>query len=230
MEVIAVGNDRFRIGAWRGDSKVGYIMPLTRSGAAGIDSALRGLARSGYRRVVTGALGHDEQGPFLRQGFCVHERLHLLEHNLRRVPSRDRGLPIRRGRRREQTAAIAIDQMAFDQFWRFDQASFDEAVEATPVSRFRVALNRERSRLVGYAIAGRAGRTGYLQRLAVDPAVQGRGIGTALVVDTLTSLDRRGVVNVLVNTQEANRSAFELYVKLGFAPVVPGLAVLEIEL
>jgi ribosomal protein S18 acetylase RimI-like enzyme len=146
------------------------------------------------------------------------------------IPAGDKRLPIRRGRRKEKAAAIAIDQLAFDEFWRFDEASFDEAVEATPVSRFRVALNRERSQLVGYAIAGRAARTGYLQRLAVDPSAQGHGIGTALVVDTLRALRRRSVVKVLVNTQEANQSAFDLYVRLGFIPVVPGLAVLEIDL
>ncbi len=229
MEVITAGNDRFRVGSWRGDPGVGYLMPLTRIGPGAIDSALRNMHRDGYRRVVTGALGHDEQGPFLRQGFRVHERLHLLRHDLRALPFPKASTPIRRGWRYDQAAAIEIDNRAFDDFWRFDRASFKEALQATPVSRFRVSttLNRQVS---GYTISGRAGRSGYLQRLAVDPSHQGHGIGSALVIETLDWLLRRGAVSALVNTQESNEGAFELYKRLGFEPIVPGLAVLEIDL
>ena len=47
--------------------------------------------------------------------------------------------------------------------------------------------------VVGYAITGRAGEIGYLQRLAVDPGHQHEGIGTALVADGLWWAARRGV-------------------------------------
>ncbi len=229
MEVMSTGNDRFRVGSWRGDPGVGYLMPLTRIGPGAIDTALRNMHREGYRRIVTGALAHEEQGPFLRQGFRVHERLHLLKHDLRSLPFTTAKVSMRRGWRRDRGPAIDIDNRAFDDFWRFDDASFKEALEATPVSRFRVSTRPDRV-VSGYTISGRAGRTGYLQRLAVDPAQQGEGIGSALIVDTLSWLVRRGCVSALVNTQESNSGAFELYQRLGFEPVVPGLAVLEIEL
>ena len=71
--------------------------------------------------------------------------------------------------------------------------------------------------VVGYAVTGRAGTRGYLQRLAVAPATtNGRGIGTALVVDGLRWLRRWGAKEVLVNTQEANEAAVQLYEPLGF--------------
>lgn len=229
MEVMTAGNDRFRIGSWRGDPAVGYLMPLTRIGPGGIDTALRNMHREGYRRIVTGALAHDEQGPFLRQGFRVHERLHLLKHDLRDLPFTTAKVAIRRGWKRDRAPAISIDNRAFDDFWRFDASSFKEALEATPVSRFRVSTASDRT-VSGYTISGRAGRTGYLQRLAVDPKQQGNGIGSALVIETLDWLVRRGVVSALVNTQESNEGAFELYKRLGFEPIVPGLAVLEIDL
>ena len=45
---------------------------------------------------------------------------------------------------------------------------------------------------LGYAICGRAGRRGFVQRLAVDPARHGSGVGRALVLDGLGWLRRRG--------------------------------------
>jgi ribosomal-protein-alanine N-acetyltransferase len=81
--------------------------------------------------------------------------------------------------------------------------------------------------VVGYAICGRAGRSGYLQRLAVRPEDQGRGVGRALVADGLAWLARRHVEDVLVNTQESNHRAIGLYRSLGFEPDRSELIVLE---
>ena len=84
--------------------------------------------------------------------------------------------------------------------------------------------------ITGYAITGRAGALGYLQRLAVHPDHQHRGIGSALVTDALWWAKRRGAEAVLVNTQESNHVALALYERLGFDFEPDGLAVLEREL
>ena len=63
--------------------------------------------------------------------------------------------------------------------------------------------------------------------LAVDPIVQGGGLGRALVADGLGWLRRRGVERVVVNTQEANARALRLYEELGFRRQAGGLAVLK---
>jgi ribosomal protein S18 acetylase RimI-like enzyme len=81
--------------------------------------------------------------------------------------------------------------------------------------------------IVGYAITGRAGGHGFLQRLAVHPAWQRRGVGRALVLDGLTWLQRRGVERVVVNTQLENRKALALYESLGFRREPRGLSVLS---
>src|SRR5206468_1358207 len=122
------------------------------------------------------------------------------------------------------------DARAFDHFWRFDRAGLADARRATPSSRYRVAeggLHGGRSGVVGYAITGRAGDVGYLQRLAVDPDHHHRGIGSALVSDSLWWARRRGASVVLVNTQETNVAAQALYRHLGFDYEEHGLAVLE---
>ena len=85
----------------------------------------------------------------------------------------------------------------------------------------------DREGVTGYAITGRAGALGYLQRLAVHPDHQREGVGTALVADALWWARRRGAIAMLVNTQESNATALTLYERLGFHAEPEGLAVLE---
>lgn len=228
VDLLHRGSERLRITPWRGDPSVAQLTPT--SGmvptAKAIRRSLDALAADGYRSVLTSALTVDEQYPFLEVGFGVHERLHLLRHDLRDLP--DGPLPpgarLRRGRRRDRTPVLTVDAAAFQPFWRFDQAGFEDARRATPSSRFRVV---DAGAVVAYAITGRAGSVGYLQRLAVHPDHQRRGLGTALVADALRWARRHGSAWVLVNTQETNQDALALYLRLGFVQQPHGLAVLE---
>jgi ribosomal protein S18 acetylase RimI-like enzyme len=130
-------------------------------------------------------------------------------------------------------AILAVDHLAFEAPWRLDASGIDEAMHATPRSRLRVGTDTSgegRPIVCGYAICGRAGRTGYLQRLAVDPERQGRGLGRELVIDALAWLARRHATSVLVNTQETNERAIDLYRSLGFEPDRAELIVLERDL
>ena len=81
--------------------------------------------------------------------------------------------------------------------------------------------------LIGYAITGRSGRRGYIQRLAVHPDCRGVGLGTALVTDGLRWLRRWRVRQAIVNTQFDNGRALALYERLGFARQPLGLSVLS---
>jgi ribosomal protein S18 acetylase RimI-like enzyme len=123
---------------------------------------------------------------------------------------------------------LVVDAAAFPRFWQLDGQGLDDALAATPSARLRVAIGHDHARpLQGYAITGRAGPRGYLQRLAVDPGVQRSGIGAALVVDGLRWLRRWGAKEVLVNTQVGNAGALRLYEHLGFRVQPEGLAVLR---
>jgi ribosomal protein S18 acetylase RimI-like enzyme len=191
--------------------------------AALVRHACAVLADRGYREVLTAALAEPERAGFLAAGFSTKDTLHLLAHDLHDIPEAPPA-HLRRGRRADRSTALGVDHRAFPPFWRLDADGLHEAMTATPSARFRVATVDRR--VVGYAVTGRAGRRGYLQRLAVDPQVQGRGLGRALVADCLQWLQRRGVTYVVVNTQVENERALQLYLATGFRLQPSGLEVL----
>ena len=61
--------------------------------------------------------------------------------------------------------------------------------------------------MAAFAITGVADRVGYLQRLAVDPTAQRRGLGRTLVADSLDWMQRRGATTAMVNTAFDNNAA-----------------------
>ncbi|HVM63645.1 MAG TPA: GNAT family N-acetyltransferase [Acidimicrobiales bacterium] len=226
-DVISWGPERARAGPWRGNRDVAYLAPVPDApvpSAAFVQRCLDQLARSGYHRVVTGALSPAESGGFLAAGFEISERLHLLAHDLRHLPDIPPGVPMRRAGQGDEEAVLTVDNRAFPSFWRLDRAGLADAIHATPQARWRVAGDRA---VIGYAITGRAGRRGYLQRLAVDPDRAGYGVGAALVLDGLRWLKRWRVDRAVVNTQLDNERALRLYERLGFRRQPLGLSVLS---
>ncbi len=230
MDVIRWGHERARTGRWRGDDGVAFINPdpdAPLPSAEFLRRCLTTLAARGYDRVVTGALSPLEQAGFLAAGFDVQERLHLLGIDLAQtLPPVPSGYPLRRVRRRRRAEILAVDEAAFPSFWRFDTGGLADALRATPAVRFRAAIAPEGA-IAGYAICGRAGARGYVQRLAVDPNRQRAGTGRRLLLDGLTWMRRRGVGRALVNTQVGNQAALALYLQIGFEEEPVGLSVLS---
>ena len=231
LALLTFGTEQYRIGSWRGQRTTGYVAPLSppeQLTRAGLEQVLRRLVRRGYRDVLTAALTEHEQSFFRGAGFAVHERLHLLQHDLHGIAPQIASRPaLRPARRWHHRALLEVDALAFDPFWKLDRANLIEAIQATPSTRVMGAFD---PKLVGYAITGFAGEHGYLQRLAVEPSHQGRGHATALVSDGLEWLVQRGATGASVNTQEQNARALALYLHMGFTHVNPGLAVLRYQM
>jgi hypothetical protein len=135
LELFRTNGNRFRIGAWRGDPDVGYLVPLE-SGRAlsstSIEGVVERLAQRGFDAVVTAALSPSEAKAFGSAGFSTIEELHLLSHPLDSIPQVDNHMALRPGRRWHRARMIEIDNRAFDAFWRFDSTSLSEAINATP--------------------------------------------------------------------------------------------------
>lgn len=215
---------------WRGDGATALLTTLPETPLLSVEfvhHCIETLAGQGFRRVRTAALSPLEQAGFLAAGFAVEEELRLLGLDLSvPLPIVPDGVRLAGVGRRRRPEVLAVDRAAFSEFWRFDDLALDDALRATPEVRFRVARPRL-TRVQGYAICGRAARRGYVQRLAVHPEGQGRGIGRRLLLDGLAWLVRAGVTRAYVNTQAGNQTALHLYRAVGFEDEPVGLSVLS---
>jgi ribosomal protein S18 acetylase RimI-like enzyme len=215
-----------------------------------VEECVERLRHAGYVTIVTSALTAADSLPFVDAGFGVRERLHLLEHTLDGVTMPDPALTLRRAWRSDRSGVLDLDERAFDDFWRLEPDGLADALHATPSVRFRVGVRAalptrrrretqpaestrdvgdrgDRSRPEAYAITGRAGRRGYLQRVAVHPESRRAGWGRALVLDALCWLRRHDTQRALVNTQWENNAALALYEACGFRRLPVGLSVLD---
>lgn len=226
-DLLRSGQERLRTGPWRGHGEIACLSPVPDGPApsvAFVRRCLDQLAARGFSRVVTTALTVPEQAGFLGAGFGVQEQLHLLMHDLRGlvpVPA----APMRRARRHDRNGVFEVDHRAFPPFWWIDDEGLDDALAATPHTRFRVTSDG--SGVTAYAVTGRAGRRGFVQRLAVHPMHQGRGLGRALALDALHWLRLWRVERAVVNTQLDNEPALCLYESLGFRREPTYLSVLS---
>jgi len=228
--VIRKGRERARSAPWRGEQGTALLTTLPEAPLLSVEfvrHCLETLARQGFHRVMTAALSPLEQAGFLAAGFAVEEELSLLGLDLVTVaPTVPPGPRLVTVRRRRWDEVLEVDRAAFAEFWRFDDLALVDALRATPLVRFRGAARRW-APVDGYAICGRAADRGYVQRLAVHPRAQGRGVGRRLLLDGLAWMVRQGATRALVNTQAGNRNALALYEAVGFRAEPVGLSVLS---
>ena len=195
-------------------------------GSAGFveDCAAALLALPGVTGVLSPPLLPAHRGPWEEAGFGPHARLLLMRRELDGLPAA--GHLVASGDLRDLGEALRVDQAAFDSFWRFDRTALLEAVQATGHRAIHL-VRRPGGGLAGYAITGRGGSLAYLQRVAVDPAWQGRGLGRSLVRSSAAWAEAEGASALLLNTPEDNAPAAALYSSEGFRTVTRDLAVLS---
>jgi len=109
-------------------------------------------------------------------------------------------------------AVVRTDADAFEPLWHNSihalRKAYSLAVCAT--------VAEVEGRICGYQITTGNMLGAHLARLAVRKAVQGRGIGSALLNDLILRLSSRHLMRLTVNTQADNLASLSLYEKLGF--------------
>jgi ribosomal-protein-alanine N-acetyltransferase len=234
---------RARLGRWPYDDEVVHLVLLDHHMVPSADDVatwVREATELGARAVRTGVLFPLAVPAFLDAGFGVSDTLTLLVDDLsdpgshRLDDQRDRtasrmrptaSIRVRRLRPSMLADAAAIDRRAFSAPWANDVTALADIMTATPYQRSRsVHLD---GRMVAFAISGRADRTGYVQRLAVDPSARRQRLASLLVDDARRWMMRRHVGQVMVNTASDNRAALALYESFGFRTQPGSLKILE---
>lgn len=232
---------RARLGRWPHEPDVAHLVLLDHQMVptpAHVAGWIRDARLRGARSIRTGALFPGSVEVFADAGFRTIDTLVLMELDLaaRRAPARTpptaapftAGARLRRLRRPQLIDAAAVDRAAFGSPWANDEATLTDITTATPSYRARQVLVD--GCMVGFAICGRAGSWGYVQRLAIHPDHQHRGLGSTLLADALGWMQRRRVARVLVNTAADNDAAIALYEAHGFRRRHDILRIVELEL
>lgn len=109
---------------------------------------------------------------------------------------------------------VALEHASFADPW--DASAFRSLLQA---SAARITVAQLSGAVVGYSAVLRAADEAELANLAVAAAVQGRGIGRALLSAALASATEDGVAAMYLEVRESNAAARQLYTALGFALV-----------
>jgi GNAT superfamily N-acetyltransferase len=191
-----------------------------------LDAWLGELSDRGFSAVRTGAVTERAARQLEQHGFRVTQQLTLLSLDLASW-SPAAHIPTRRLTPRRFAEAAAADAAAFRDGWAMDPAMIDDTCNATPFHRARWTALDGGADLQAYAVTGRSGRHGFVQRLAVHPDAHRHGLGRGLLDDGLRWLRRWRAHQVFVNTQVDNEPALQLYAAAGFVALPEGLRVLE---
>ncbi len=236
-EIIQAGSQHIRISPWKSHDSSALLTPLTAFEPIKSETILAGIEKSrsiGYKTIYTSALIESETVAFVNLGFRLKEQLYVLQRTTAAAETAAREkVRLKKPSETDLTEVANLDKLCFDDFWTMDVNALLEAESATSRSRFRIATSKlagNHEQIVGYAITGLGNKKGYLQRLAVHPEFQSRGIGQLLVADGLEWLRFWRSNQIFVNTQIKNDKALNFYLKIGFILLHERLNILEYEL
>jgi ribosomal protein S18 acetylase RimI-like enzyme len=198
---------------------------MQRGNAAFIGDCVETLRDLGAPGVLSPPLPSSAQRLWREARFEPHAELALLRLDIDRRIGAPSHLVVT-GSTSDIREALRIDAAAFDEFWRFDRHAMEEAVSSTRTSVIHV-VRKAGGGLAGFSITGVGVTIAYLQRLAVEPAAQGRGIGRSLVRSSARWANREGARALMLNTQLDNEPAIRLYESEGFRVLSEPLAVLK---
>jgi GNAT superfamily N-acetyltransferase len=196
-----------------------------------LDLALPPILDSLRRRGAQRLAWMDHRGwagPHLRaQGFGRLTEVITLAKLDRTLPQADaRGIYLRPAADADVPAVVAIDRAAFTpHWWHSEETVYRRA--ATSLQLTVAEIERE---VIGYAEGETRPPIAHLNRIAVHPAHQGRGVGTTLLSSTLRTFWRIGAERVTLNTQIDNSYSQRLYRRFGFEPTGDTVTAWELHL
>jgi len=171
------------------------------------------IARAGGAKVAAIVIQPWLQNLLMGSGFENRQQIVLLEWRYQPTTARETaGIRIRKMTEADLPEVEKTDAASFDPLWQNPletlRRAYAQALYAT------VAENE--NGIIGYQISTGGGQRAHLARLAVHPAVQGKGAGRALLNDLFVFLTQMGISRLSVNTQSDNQASLSLYQHMGF--------------
>ena len=171
------------------------------------------IARMGGAKVAVIAIQPWFQMLLTESGFENRQQIVLLEWRYQPTAARETTkLRIRKMTEDDLPEVETIDAASFEPLWQNPletlQRAYAQALYATVVEN--------EDGMIGYQISTGGGQRAHLARLAVHPAVQGKGAGRALLNDLFAHLTSMGILRLSVNTQSDNQASLSLYQRTGF--------------
>ena len=171
------------------------------------------VARAGGAKVAAIAIQPWFQDLLTASGFENRQQIVLLEWRYQPTAARETtGIHIRRMTELDLPEVEKTDAASFDPLW---QNPLETLRRAYAQALYATVAENENS-IIGYQISTGGGQRAHLARLAVHPAVQGKGAGRALLNDLFVFLTYMGVSRLSVNTQSDNQASLSLYQRTGF--------------
>lgn len=207
--------------AWPDESPVVWVRLAALDDALDVDEwldmalplVLDGLRRRGMRKLAWMDYG-GWVGPYLMaRGFKRLTEVVTLAKLDRALPDTSaHGIRLRRASDADIPAVMAVDRAALAPHWWHGEVNIRRRAATLP--HFTVA--EVAGAVVGYAEGELHLPAAHLNRIAVHPTYQGRGIGALLLHDALRAFWRRRVERVTLNTQTDNHRSLQLYCRFGF--------------
>jgi len=118
-------------------------------------------------------------------------------------------------RTRDLKAVLRIEDQVFDEPW--SKRLFEDELAQRTSRAYRAAWVGDR--LVGYAGQMSIDDEAHVNNIGVDPAWQGRRLGTVLLCDLVRTALARGTAHLTLEVLVGNEPAIALYRRFGMAPV-----------
>lgn len=123
---------------------------------------------------------------------------------------------VRRARREELDAIVAIEAAAFDSRDRFARANLRRLMQSQSAV---MLIAEEQGAAAGYAVVltRRGSEVARLYSIAVAPAAAGRGAGSALLAGAAACAAAGGANRLRLEVRSSNLAARRLYERAGFS-------------
>ena len=208
-------------GYWRHRDEIATVVDI--AGSAGAHDLLLGFAElaaaRGLRMAVASEQAERRKREFyLAAGFDEIEEIIIYELTRVRVRAAElKGLRFERFKMDDERAftdLLELDHRAFPWLWWNSPAEFVEYAGSPGVS-IDIARDPD-GRIVAYVGATRFRSWGHLDRIAVEPSLQGMGLGRAALDYAVMAMGNAGARRIGLSTQGNNTASRALYERYGF--------------